>query len=150
MCVSVCLLLSSASYVVIYLLLLLLLLLLLFIFFYNNKKLGEHCDWFKHDNYEDSTRIPTIIKPAQGLLGPDALPAGTMIEDMTEEVDIFPSLVDLHGYPVPDWLEGTSWIPLLKKGAAQNKSRVFSQYPHLYAERKKERRRRRRRRKKEK
>ena len=31
-------------------------------------KLGEHCDWFKHDNYEDSTRIVTIIKPAEGLI----------------------------------------------------------------------------------
>ena len=31
-------------------------------------KLGEHCDWFKHDNYEDATRIVTIVKPADGLL----------------------------------------------------------------------------------
>ena len=28
-------------------------------------KLGEHCDWFKHDNYEDATRIVTIIKPGE-------------------------------------------------------------------------------------
>ena len=31
-------------------------------------KLGEHCDWFKHDNFEASTRIVTIVKPANGLL----------------------------------------------------------------------------------
>jgi iduronate 2-sulfatase len=30
-------------------------------------KLGEHCDWFKHDNYEQATRIPLIFKPAAGM-----------------------------------------------------------------------------------
>jgi hypothetical protein len=40
-------------------------------------KLGEHCDWFKHDNYEDSTRIVTIIKPAEGLI-PDMRPRGSV------------------------------------------------------------------------
>merc|ERR1719272_658801 len=27
-------------------------------------KLGEHCSWFKHDNYEISARIPLLLKPA--------------------------------------------------------------------------------------
>jgi hypothetical protein len=60
-------------------------------------KLGEHCDWFKHDNYEDATRIVTIIKPADGLLK-NPKPPGTIIEQLAEEVDMFPSLL------VSQWL----------------------------------------------
>ena len=32
-----------------------------------------------------------------------------------EEVDIFPSLVDLGGFTVPSDLMGESWVPLLRK-----------------------------------
>ena len=41
-------------------------------------KLGEHCDWFKHDNTEDATRIITIVKPANGLIA-NPRRAGTII-----------------------------------------------------------------------
>ena len=44
-------------------------------------KLGEHCDWFKHDNYEDSTRIVTIIKPADGLI-PNMRARGEFVEQL--------------------------------------------------------------------
>ena len=96
-------------------------------------KLGEHCDWFKHDNYEDSTRIVTIIKPADGLIS-NMRPRGQIVEQMVEEVDIYPSLVALHygaaGVPVD--LEGESWVPLLQLSGqgSPGKPRVFSQYPH--------------------
>eukprot|EP00911_Craspedida_sp_UC1_P002859 UC1_evm4s2093 len=99
-------------------------------------KLGEHTDWFKHDNFEDSVRIPTIIKPAKGLL-PDAslLPPGSRIAGLVEEADIYPSLLDLHGFEVPAVLEGTSFVPLLQKTGqnSKGKSRAFSQYPHFLA-----------------
>ena len=57
-------------------------------------KLGEHCDWFKHDNTEDATRIITIVKPANGLIA-NPRKAGTIIEQMVEEVDIMPSLLQV-------------------------------------------------------
>ena len=46
-------------------------------------KLGEHCDWFKHDNYEDSTRILLIFKPASSF----AMPRGRAIEELAENLD---------------------------------------------------------------
>ena len=94
-------------------------------------KLGEHCDWFKHDNTEDATRIITIVKPANGLIA-NPRKAGTIIEQMVEEVDIMPSLLQLHGLPVPVDLEGDSWVPLLQQSNADSpgKPRIFSQYPH--------------------
>eukprot|EP00045_Choanoeca_perplexa_P002300 m.23844 g.23844 ORF g.23844 m.23844 type:complete len:564 (-) comp11439_c0_seq1:72-1763(-) len=99
-------------------------------------KLGEMCDWFKHDNKEAATRIPTFIKPSKATAINNHIDmsqkAGTFLEEITEEVDIFPSLVQLHGFEVPTDLEGRSWIPLL---AGENQSRVaVSQYPHSCAD----------------
>jgi iduronate 2-sulfatase len=93
-------------------------------------KLGEHCDWFKHDNFEDSTRIPVIIKPAADSVLPTSLGLrGTILEPMVEEVDIYPSLIDLAGFEVPEELQGASWLPLLKNQSG-GKEVVFWQYPH--------------------
>ena len=60
----------------------------------------------------------------------DPRPPGTIIEQMVEEVDIFPSLLHLHGLPVPVDLEGDSWVPLLQTpaGSSPGKPRIFSQY----------------------
>ena len=95
---------------------------------------------FKHDNYEASTRIVTIIKPANGLLDDGrAWPRGTMIEGMIEEVDMYPSLADLHKLAVAPQLglQGTSWVPLLLKSnpntVFSGLPRAFSQYPHFLA-----------------
>jgi hypothetical protein len=45
--------------------------------------------------YEDSARIVTIIKPADDLI-PGMRKRGEIVEQMVEEVDIYPSLVALH------------------------------------------------------
>ena len=95
-------------------------------------KLGEHCDWFKHDNYEDSTRIPLLLKPARSSLLRLGGRAGREVTQLVEEVDIFPSLLDLAGLSVPEELQGESWVPLLTASGsgAPGKAAVFSQYPH--------------------
>ena len=53
-----------------------------------------------------------------------------MIEQLVEEVDIFPSLIDLAGITVPQNLQGTSWVPLLKNPQLAGKDYVLMQYPH--------------------
>eukprot|EP00730_Choanoeca_flexa_P004975 TRINITY_DN11855_c0_g2_i1.p1 TRINITY_DN11855_c0_g2~~TRINITY_DN11855_c0_g2_i1.p1 ORF type:complete len:561 (+),score=96.75 TRINITY_DN11855_c0_g2_i1:47-1684(+) len=94
-------------------------------------KLGEMCDWFKHDNKEAATRIPTLIKPSVATAKAKGIDmsGGTYIEDLVEEVDIFPSLVDLHGFDVPADLEGRSFVPLMAGVSGQDRMAV-SQYPH--------------------
>ena len=56
-----------------------------------------------------------------------------MIEQLVEEVDIFPSLIDLAGITVPQNLQGTSWVPLLKNPQTAGKDFVLMQYPHCTA-----------------
>jgi arylsulfatase A-like enzyme len=44
-------------------------------------------------------------------------------------VDIYPSLVEICGLPMPESLEGTSFKPLLETPGLSWKKAAFSQYP---------------------
>jgi len=54
---------------------------------------------------------------------------GTRTKALVEFVDIYPALAEICGLPVPEQLEGTSFVPLLTEPARQWKRAAFSQYP---------------------
>ena len=84
--------------------------------------LGEKGLWAKTTNYELDTRVPLIIAaPGKGH--------GVISNELVELVDLYPSLAELSGLPVPEGLEGTSLAPLLTKPEQAWKSAVFSQFP---------------------
>ena len=83
--------------------------------------LGEQGIWTKANNFELSTRVPLIISvPGQ---------TPNMTEELVELVDIYPTLVEACGLPVPTGLEGISLLPLMKDPKLPWKRAVFSQYP---------------------
>lgn len=84
-------------------------------------QLGEHGLWCKHCNFETSLHSPLIVK-APWIKG------GGKTNALTEFVDIFPSLCDLCGLPVPGHLEGTSFVPLMKNPDRLWKKAAFSRY----------------------
>jgi arylsulfatase A-like enzyme len=86
-------------------------------------KLGEHDAWCKHSNTEDDTNAPLLIS-APGMKHP-----GAHTDALVEMVDIYPTLSELAGLPLPAHLEGTSLKPLLEDPDRPWKSAVFSQYP---------------------
>ncbi len=86
-------------------------------------KLGEHAMWCKHTNFEIDTRAPLIIS-APGMKAP-----GKSTAALTEFVDVYPTLCELAGLPLPKHLEGTSAAPLLDQPALPWKTAAFSQYP---------------------
>jgi len=90
-------------------------------------KLGEHNGWCKQTNYEIDTRSPLIIR------APGAKANGKQSHALVEFVDIYPTLCDLAGLPVPKRLEGVSLAPLLRGTADQVKDAVFSQFPRKHA-----------------
>ncbi len=83
--------------------------------------LGDHNLWCKHSNFEQATRAPLIIA-APGL-------AKKPTKSPSEFVDIFPTLCDLTGIPVPAHLQGKSLVPLMKNPDASVKTFSVSQYP---------------------
>jgi len=86
-------------------------------------QLGEHGLWCKHTNFEIATRVPMIIS-APGQSSP-----GSRCDALVEFVDIYPTLADLCGLPIPNGLEGLSLVPLLNGPNRLWKSAAFSQYP---------------------
>lgn len=85
-------------------------------------KLGEHNGWGKMSNYEIDTRVPLIIA-APGL---DT--AGQSTDDLAELLDLFPTLCDLAGVPIPDFVDGTSLAGTLRDPATRTQTEAFSQY----------------------
>jgi arylsulfatase A-like enzyme len=86
-------------------------------------KLGEHAGWCKHTCVENDTRSTLV------LAAPAAKGAGQTCSRLVEFVDIYPTLCDLAGLPLPAHLQGTSMKPLLDDPARSWKSAAFSQYP---------------------
>lgn len=86
-------------------------------------KLGEHDAWCKHSTTENDTNAPLLISV------PGMTKAGVHSSALVEMVDIYPTLSELAGLPLPAHLEGVSFAPLLDSPNRSWKSAVFSQYP---------------------
>jgi arylsulfatase A-like enzyme len=86
-------------------------------------KLGEHDRWCKHSNAENDTNAPLIVS------APGMKRAGNRTEALVEFVDVYPTVAELAGLPLPGHLEGMSAVPLLEQPDRRWKSAAFSQYP---------------------
>jgi iduronate 2-sulfatase len=82
--------------------------------------LGDHQLWCKHCNFKSSLQVPLIIKvPGQTN--------GKKTDAITEFIDIYPSLCELAGLPVPKTVDGESFVPLMK-GVERNKDFAISKF----------------------
>jgi iduronate 2-sulfatase len=88
--------------------------------------LGDHDQWGKDTNFEESTRAPLIISAPN-------LPSGKT-KSITEFVDIFPTLCELATIPTPKKLDGKSLVPLMKNVNAKLKDFGVSQYYRIIEE----------------
>ena len=86
-------------------------------------KLGEHDAWCKHSNAENDVNAPLILSV------PGMKNAGAHTDALVEFVDIYPTLSELAGLPLPKHLEGVSFRPLLDDPRRSWKAAAFSQYP---------------------
>lgn len=85
--------------------------------------LGEHGLWCKHTNFEDATRSLLIAS------SPGQNNAGARTDALVEFVDIYPTLCELCGLPIPEGVEGTSFAPVMENPKRPWKKAAFSQYP---------------------
>jgi len=86
-------------------------------------KLGEHDSWCKHTNFEIDARSPMIISI------PETRGSALRTQALVEFVDMYPSLCELCGLPIPAHCEGTSFAPLIKHPDRAWKTAAFGQYP---------------------
>ena len=85
-------------------------------------QLGEHGMWCKHTCFETSTHTMLMISV------PGQKTRGQKTEALVEFVDIYPTLSELAGLPLPPSLEGVSAVPLLTAPDRPWKPAVFSQF----------------------
>ena len=70
---------------------------------------GEHRLYAKHHPYEESIRIPYIVRPPKGYnTNPGARP-----DQMVLNIDLAPTLLDIAGISVPVDMQGVSFLPIL-------------------------------------
>ena len=86
--------------------------------------LGDMGVWGKATNYEIATRVPLMIWT------PQMTARGQKTDALVELVDIYPTLCQLAGLPVPAHVEGHSFVPLLDQPTKTWKNAAFSQYPN--------------------
>jgi len=86
----------------------------------HGEMLGDHGLLFKGSYmYDGVVHVPLIIR------APGKLPAGTVVDDLCEEVDVMPTLLYLLGVPAPIGVQGQ---PLM---SAKHKTTVFSEFPTI-------------------
>lgn len=83
--------------------------------------LAEHTLWCKHSCFETSMRVPLIVR-APGVKG------GFKTAGLTELIDVYPSLCELAGLPVPAHVQGRSFTPLLKNPALPWKEQAIGRF----------------------
>ena len=86
-------------------------------------KLGEHDAWCKHTTTENDTNTALLLSV------PSMKHAGAKTKSIVESVDIYPTLVEFAGLPLPSHLEGISFKPVVENPTRPWKTAAFSQYP---------------------
>lgn len=85
--------------------------------------LGDQGMWGKSSNFYLDTHSPLMV------YAPGMETGGRHCDALVEYVDMYPTLTELTGQVVPDYLEGTSLVPLLENPSRPWKSAAFAQYP---------------------
>ena len=83
--------------------------------------LGEHGFLEKHNLMDRATHVPLMVRVPGMQKG--------KTKSMVEFVDLYPTLCELCGIPVPEnQLDGTSFVPVLKDLHAKTKDHVYIQW----------------------
>ncbi|MBB1287289.1 sulfatase [Flavisolibacter sp. BT320] len=83
-------------------------------------KLGEHGGWGKASNFELDVRVPLMVRVP-------GFPTNSEVNGLVELIDIYPTLAELAGIPIPAHVEGKSFVPLLKKSNTKGKPAAYTQ-----------------------
>ena len=83
--------------------------------------LGEHTLWCKHCCFETSMHAPLIVRAPK-------IQGGQKTRGLTEFIDIYPSLCELADLPLPEHLQGRSFVSLMKDPDRDWKDAAIGRY----------------------
>jgi len=83
---------------------------------------GEHGLIDKRQFYEESVRVPMLARC------PGLFKGGQVVENMVQNVDIAPTIMDYLGLTKAEQMVGYSFIPLLKNEKTDWRERIFYEY----------------------
>ncbi len=83
---------------------------------------GEHRRGDKRLAYEESIKIPFAIRY------PAKITPGSRIEGLASNIDIGPTLLDMTSAPIPDSMQGQSFVPLLAGKEPEEETPFFYVY----------------------
>ena len=82
---------------------------------------GEHRLYAKHYPYEESIRIPYMVRAPRFINNP-----GRRADQMILNLDLAPSLLEMAGVGIPDEMQGESFLPILQSpGTPSRESWVY-------------------------
>jgi len=83
--------------------------------------LGDHRVWGKHTLFERSLNSPLIIKPPN-------IEGGVVSDEIVSSVDLYPTIAELCGLPVPQEIDGRTLTPILNATGSDQNGRAFSYF----------------------
>jgi len=66
------------------------------------------------------------------MRGPGGFEGGGVCDAMISQVDIFPTLCDLLQIPPPGWLQGKSFLPVLRREVPEINEEIFAEVTYYY------------------
>lgn len=88
----------------------------------NGFSFGEHGLIDKRHMYEESMRVPLLV------WCPEMISPGTKVEQMVQNIDIGPTILELAGIRKPEQMQGESFAPLLEGKEIAWRDKVFYEY----------------------
>jgi len=83
--------------------------------------LGEHEFWGKHNTLHNALQVPLIVKvPGKAT--------GKTTQALVESVDIYPTLCDLAGLSVPEYIMGESFTSVLDEPGQKFRKEVYARF----------------------
>ena len=83
---------------------------------------GAHRMWTKHNMYEQSVRVPLIVRT------PERAGAGSSRNEIVEQVDLFPTVAELCGFTAPSGLHGQSFARAVNGQKQTAREFAYSEY----------------------
>ena len=81
-----------------------------------------HCSCnLKGTLYDECIRVPLVLRL------PGRLPAGRVVRRQVSQIDVMPTLLELAGLSVPDYVEGSSLLPLVRGDSGRFREEAFAE-----------------------